>query len=86
MPVLIRIIHHNKVDYNIDFLKNILSRIEWHVLVAAAKTVRFISTLNNKANIANFIEEVPSDTTSDSAEPFFQSLHHCLLEVHYTIT
>ncbi|KAL6184748.1 PREDICTED: multifunctional methyltransferase subunit TRM112-like protein At1g22270 [Fragaria vesca subsp. vesca] len=59
-----------QVDLNVDFLKNMFSKIEWKALVSASRTMGY----------AELPEEVePSKLDS---EEFLQKFHHALLELH----
>ncbi|XP_074295077.1 multifunctional methyltransferase subunit TRM112 homolog A-like [Silene latifolia] len=59
-----------QVDLNIDFLKNIFSKIEWKAFVDAAKTLGY--------------SELPEDAESSllDNQDFAGKFHHALLELH----
>uniref|UniRef100_A0A803N0P0 Uncharacterized protein n=1 Tax=Chenopodium quinoa TaxID=63459 RepID=A0A803N0P0_CHEQI len=55
---------------NVDFLKNIFSKIEWKPFVDAAKTLGF--------------SELPEDVDQSllDSQEFLAKFHHALLEIH----
>ncbi|KAK9734806.1 hypothetical protein RND81_04G164500 [Saponaria officinalis] len=59
-----------QVDLNIDFLKNIFSKIEWKAFVEAAKSMGY--------------SELPEDVDSSQLDnqDFVTKFHHALLEIH----
>ncbi|KAL9238768.1 hypothetical protein vseg_013146 [Gypsophila vaccaria] len=59
-----------KVDFNIEFLRNVFSRIEWKPFVDAAKTLGY-SELPEDADLCQL-----------SNQDFATKFHHALLEIH----
>ncbi|KAK3230886.1 hypothetical protein Dsin_002767 [Dipteronia sinensis] len=60
-----------QVDFNPDFLKNMLLKIEWKALVDASRSLGY----------AELPEEAPESSVIDS-DDFLRKLHHALLELH----
>ncbi|KAD5961227.1 hypothetical protein E3N88_12700 [Mikania micrantha] len=60
-----------QVDFNPDFLKNMLPKLDWKALADASKIMGY----------SELPDEVPDQTVVDSSE-FLQKLHHALLELH----
>uniref|UniRef100_A0A2P2JH93 Protein trm112 n=1 Tax=Rhizophora mucronata TaxID=61149 RepID=A0A2P2JH93_RHIMU len=59
-----------QVDFNLDFLKNMFSKVEWKALVDAARTLGY----------AELPDEV--DSSMLGSEEFLRKFHHALLELH----
>jgi len=57
-----------EADFNPDFIRNFMPKIEWKALVAAAKQIGDTS-----------LPDEPPEMISDE---FLQKLHHVLLEIH----
>ncbi|KAK9126847.1 hypothetical protein Scep_015693 [Stephania cephalantha] len=61
-----------EVDFNIDFLKSIFSKVEWTALVDAARSLGY----------NELPEEVADSSTMLESSDFLKKFHHALLELH----
>lgn len=59
-----------EVDFNGDFLRNIFVKIEWKVLIEAAKVMGYTDL------------PVEVDSSMLNSDEFLQKFHHALLEIH----
>ncbi|XP_010416791.1 PREDICTED: multifunctional methyltransferase subunit TRM112-like protein At1g78190 [Camelina sativa] len=61
-----------EVDFNPDFLKHMIAKIDWKALVDGARSMGY----------TELPDHAPDTTTLESDEPFLRKFHHSLLELH----